>query len=144
MADKLTIRIDVDQANNTFSRFAVDEGGQVTFHNDATAEATVTFSNQNALCQGNTPVPSVTIPAGDHKKLMVCSGTAGQEVKYTTTVAGAGTEDPIFIIERKMTGPISYSTTELLVTGAAVLVAAYVGYRVGKRQVSTPKVSDVK
>jgi hypothetical protein len=142
MPDKITVRINVDQANQTVSKFAIEEGGQVTFRNDAAADATVTFPGGSPLCQGSTPVHSVPVPAGGEKKHKVCDGIDGQQFKYTAAVTGAAEEDPIFIIERKMGGPVSYSTTEILVAGAAVLVAAFVGYTAGKRRSSTPRVSD--
>ena len=101
MADKLTVRIKVDDTTNqTVSRFAVDEKGQVEIYNDASANLTVKFTGASPLCQGNNPQNPISIPGGADKKFQVCNDTGGLEFKYTATVDGAAAEDPIFIIER--------------------------------------------
>jgi hypothetical protein len=131
MPDKITVRINVDQANQTVSKFAIDEGGHVTFRNDATAAATVTFADPSPLCQASTAVGSVSLGAGESKKFRICDGTSGQQYKYTATVAGAASEDPIFIIERKSTIP---STESLLAVGTGLLVGLVAGYLIARRR----------
>ena len=105
MADKLTIRINVDATNNqTVSGFAVTDNGHITFHNDAGATANVKFNGASPLCLGNNPQMSVDIDAGGQQPFKVCDGAGGLQYKYTATVAGAGPEDPILIIERSSSG----------------------------------------
>jgi hypothetical protein len=131
MPDKITVKIGVDAANQTVSKFAIDEGGHVTFQNDATAAATVTFADPSPLCQGSSAVGSVSLGAGESKKFKICDGTSGQQYKYTATVAGAAPEDPIFIIERKSGIPTSES---LLAAGTGLLVGLVAGYLIARRR----------
>ena len=126
MADKLTIRIDVDDATNqTVSRFAVDEKGQVTIYNDASAALNVKFNGASPLCQGNTPQNPIDIAAGSDQKFQVCNDTGGLAFKYTATVAGAAEEDPILIIERAGSGGGSVTNPIVWVEMLPWVIAAF-------------------
>ncbi len=141
MPNQMTIHIDVNQANQTVSKFAVDEKGQITFQNDAGASANVNFEGTSPVCQGNNKKQSFDINAGASKKWKLCDDAAGQQFKYTATVAGATPEDPILIIERKTvvppvdTKPIFFPEgIPMLLVGA--LIGAVIGYLVAKRLTS--------
>jgi hypothetical protein len=140
MADKLTIRIKVDDTTNqTVSRFAVDEKGQVTIYNDASAGLKVEFDDASPLCQGNTPKNPIEIDAGKDDKFQVCNDSGGLEFKYTATVDGAAEEDPILIIERagsgggNVTNPIVWVEMVLPVL-AGLLAGVVAGYLIAMRR----------
>ena len=134
MPDKLTIRIKTE-SDQTISRFAVDANGQVTIHNDATAQANVSFQATSPLCQGTTPQQSIDINAGRFKTLSVCTGASG-EFKYTATVTGAAPEDPILIVERSLgggpgTNPIFFPESIPYLVGGLV-VGLVVGFFIAR------------
>jgi len=140
MPDKMTIRIKVNDANQTVSRFAVDDKGQVTLYNDASADVNVKFDGVSPLCTGNDPQESIDILAGKHEVYKVCDGSGGQEFKYTAVVAGADPEDPIIFVERVLTpgggvftNPIFFVEVVGGITAAAI-VGGFIGYRIAKRR----------
>lgn len=102
MPSNLKIRVSVDGNNQTVSKPAVAEGGQVTLQNDATAGANLTFRETTPLCQASQRMMSIDLGAGDSRNFQVCPGTADQSFKYTATVTGAQPEDPYIFVE----GPI--------------------------------------
>ena len=125
MPDKLTIHF-VAENGNTVSKFGIDEKGQITFQNDASAGLTVDFGAQSPICQGNQPVQSVAVDAGKSKMHQVCDGVGGNSYKYTATVAGANPEDPIVIIEKStITNPVyNHKLTDLGIGFLAGVVVA--------------------
>lgn len=140
MPDKITVKINVDAANQTVSKFAIEEGGHVTFQNDASAVAKVTFKDVNPLCKGNSPDPTIELDPGDRISYKFCKGTDGQQFKYTATVDGAASEDPIFIIEKKSAATLDIATATAL--GIGIVVGAIAGYLIAKR--SRQKVQEAR
>ncbi len=131
MANKLDIRVNVEGANQTVSKFATFEGGHVVFHNDADAKLTVSFNGTSPLCQGGNAQMSVEIDPGKHKKLKSCDGVAGQSFKYTAEVTGAAPEDPILIYERK---PILiYDSFNAVSAAGGLLFGLLAGYLIARR-----------
>ncbi len=131
MANKLGIRVSVNESNQTVSKFAVSESGHVVFYNDAGAELDVTFSEPLLLCKNNAPQSSVRIGAGNQEKLKVCNAADGNTFKYTATVSGAAAEDPIVIIE---TASLDLGYDTLLAAAVGAGIAALVTFFVTKQR----------
>ncbi len=140
MPDKMTISIKVDNANQTYSRFVIDEKGQVSFRNDATNLANILFEDPSPFCQGSNPEPlSFDIGSGQTSTHKVCKDFGDREFKYTATVVGALPEDPILFVERagggggSSTNPIIWveMVPSLLV---GMLLGAFAGYWLAKRR----------
>lgn len=104
MADKLTIRIDVEGSNQTVSKFVAPEKGQLTFTNNTGSDAEIKFEGSSPVCVGNDPQPIFIIEANEQEDFKVCKNTSGQSFKYTATVDGALPEDPILFVERVPSG----------------------------------------
>lgn len=108
MSDQLTIRVSVDQNNNnTVSKFVVTENGQVTVFNDAGAALNVSFAGTSPLCEAGNPQLSIDIAAGANESYKICNGATGKSFKYTATVVGAGSEDPVIIVEQGKIGTVT-------------------------------------
>jgi len=133
MAEKLTVRITVEDNNQTVSKFVAADKGKIAFHNDSGADAEVRFEGESPVCVGNDPQPIFIIESGKQKEFKVCSNTTGNSYKYTATVEGALPEDPILIIERapiiwvEMAGPVLVGLAVGVVAG--YLIAACRGKR---------------
>lgn len=96
---ELTIRANVDQNNNTVSKFVVAEKGTVTFVNDGSAPLTVRFDGISPLCEGGIANSSFEVLPGKSRPFTVCDGNAGLSAKYTAIVGTTNPEDPILLVE---------------------------------------------
>jgi hypothetical protein len=115
---------------------------KIGFINDhATKSLEIRVNDPTALCKpGNAPapVPIVIAPKG-RDGYLICNGYTGTEFKYTATLQGLPSEDPIIIVDRYSVG----SPNPIIIVGAAALIGGLVlgflyGRWSGRRALPTP------
>ena len=135
MSGNLDIHVIVKDGQ-TVSTFALFEGGQMFFHNDADKDLSVTFVAAQDLCDdpGDAPQPMTIQPdKKDHWK--VCDGAAAKELKYTAVVQDALPEDPIVIFEsRPKKSPINiFESLDPVSFGGGLIIGLVVSYLIARR-----------
>jgi hypothetical protein len=103
---KLHIHVD-DHCGRTVSKFGVGPDDEVEFFNDHPSK-TLRISIQtdpkdgNALCCGGEGIDTFTVtPEERRRAFSICRTYAPATFKYTATLSGSESEDPIIIIERR-------------------------------------------
>lgn len=94
----VTLRI-FNVAGETRTKIRVGEDDTLTFRNDDPSRtlSVVIEGNPNALSKAGKPVNGFTVPASSEDTYTITSGFSG-EFKYTATLEGLPSEDPIIIV----------------------------------------------
>ncbi len=85
----------------THTKFPVAKDDRLIFHNDSDETLRITVDKAEALLQYGKPIDLIKIaPRGSATFEINPAFEVNAEFKYTATIAGFETEDPIIIIER--------------------------------------------
>ena len=97
---EISLRIFTEN-NKTHTKFAIARSDTLVFKNDADMTLRVTVDKADALIEHGKEVDLFKVEPGEERAFTVNQHyPLGSTFKYTATIAGSETEDPVIIIDR--------------------------------------------
>ena len=88
--------------NKTHTRLAVASSDTIVFKNDTDRKLWITVDKEDALLEDCKRIDLIQMAAGDERSFSMNAHYPLESMfKYTATVAGFESEDPIIIIEKR-------------------------------------------